>query len=339
MREALTPSATSARRRLPALLWLCLTALGVRTASARQPGKPYRVAYLMAASFASASSRELFEAFKTTLHSLGYIEGRNLIIDARWPGGDPERISSLANELAALMPDVFVASSTPVVLAAKRATSAIPIVMLAVSDPIGSGFVASLARPGGNITGITDFGLDIAGKTVDLARTLVPNMRRIAVMMSDNPVQPSQFEAIHAAAETVGVKALAVFVRSPEDLEKAFAAMEADGAKAVVVLGGPPQSSMREKIAELAIKTKVVAIGLVRPYADTGSLLSYGPSLITQYKLAATYADRILRGAKPADLPVQQPTELELVINLRTAKALRIAIPQSLLLQATEVIE
>lgn len=337
MRETLTPSAASARRRLAALLWLCLTALGARTASARQPGKPYRVAFLSGASH--TTSREFFEAFRTTLHGLGYVEGRNLIIDARWSGGDPERLQSQANELAALMPDVFISASTPATLAAKRATTSTPIVMVVVSDPVGSGFVASLARPGGNITGITDFGLDTAGKTLDLARAVVPNMRRIAVMMSDNPVQPSQFEAIRAAAESVGVKALAIFVRSPEDLEKAFATMEAEGAKAVVVLGGPPQSSMREKIAELAIKTKVVAIGLVRPYADTGSLLSYGPSLITQYKLAATYVDKILRGAKPADLPVQQPIELELVINLRTAKALKIAIPESLLLQATEIIE
>lgn len=340
MRETLTPSAASARKRLPALLGLCLAALGVRTAGAQQPVRPFRVAYMMATSYSTAGTPELYEAFKATLRGLGYTEGRNLVIEARWAGGDLERAVSLANELAAWSPDVFVAVSTPIALAAKRAVApSVPVVMLVVSDPVGSGLVASLARPGANVTGITDFGLDTAGKTLDLARAAVPGLRRIAVMVSGNPVHAAQFEAIRTAADSVGVKAIAVSVRSLEELEKAFATMDAEGAKAVVALGGPPQSTMREKMAELGIRHRVVTIALVRPYAEAGGLLSYGPSLLTQYKLAATYVDKILRGAKPADLPVQQPTELELVINLRTAKALKITIPQSLLLQAVEVIQ
>lgn len=307
--------------------------------AAQQPEKVYRVAWLSSGSSTSTNSRALFEEFRQTLRDLGYIEGKNLVIDLRWAESSAERIPSIAAELVALKPDVIVANTTPVTAAAKQATSTIPIVMTFVSDPVGAGFVASLARPGGNITGVTDYGVDLAAKFVDLAHALVPTDTRIAVLMSNNPVHALQLKHIQDAATTMRLTILPLMGRSPEEIAKAFVLAEKERATSVIVLGGPPHSALREKIAELALKSRLGTISPQRPYVEVGGLLSYGPRSLPQYRLVAIFVDQILKGRKPGDLPVQQPVELELVINLKTAKTLGITIPQSVRQRADEVIE
>ena len=321
------------------LMSVCLAIGYFVEAGSQQTVRVYRIAFLATSSAASPTSREYFGAFKKMLQDVGYVEGRNLVIDARWSEGSAERVSSLAAELVAMKPDVIVANTTPAAAAIKRATSTIPIVLMIVSDPVGSGLVASLAHPGGNITGVTDFGVDIAAKTLEIVHGVVPKTSRIAVLMSDNPVHPFQLKAIQDAAAGLSLTILPALVRSNDDLENAFVQIRKENAKAVIVLGGPPQSAMRERIAELAVSAKVATISPVRPYVEAGGLLSYGPSIRAQFKLAVAYIDQILKGAKPGDLPVQQPTDLELVVNLKTAKAIGVTIPQSILLRASELIE
>ena len=241
----------------------------------------------------------------------------------------------------ALKPDVIVADSTPAALAAMHATATIPIVMVNVSDPVAVGLVASLARPGGTITGITDFGIEMAVKQVDLLRTLVPGATRVAVLMStDNPVHPLQLREIENAAKRVGLTTLPTLIRSSEGLEQAFASMAKQKAGALIWLGGAPISTeqQRDKLVDLAAKARLPALYTDRWWIEAGGLLCYGPNDVHMWRAAAIYVDKILKGAKPADLPVQQPAEFELVINLKTAKALGITIPQSLRVQA-ELIE
>ncbi len=277
----------------------------------------------------------------TLLRDLGYIEGRNLRVDRRWADGKNERFPGLAEELVALKPDVIVADSTPAAIAAKRATATIPIVIVNVSDPVGSGLAASLARPGGNVTGGTDYGTDLAMKGVELLHALVPRAARIAVLMSDNPVHPSQLKAVQDAAKTVSLTVLPTMVTSAEELDAAFASMAKGDAQALIWLGGAPFSTERHrgKLVELAAKAKLPAMYPSRWWTDAGGLLSYGPSPLHKWKLTAAYVHKILQGAKPADLPIEQPTELELTINMKTAKALNLTIPQSLLLRANAVIQ
>jgi putative ABC transport system substrate-binding protein len=320
---------------LSVLLWITCREM----AAAQQPAKIYRVGYLSAASSNSTSSITVFEEFKKTLQQRGYIEGQNLVIDRRWADGKVERIPGLASELVALKPDVIVALTTPATAAVKQATSTIPIVMVLVSDPVGAGFVTSLARPGGNITGVTDYDIELAAKSVELAHAVVPTRTRIAVLMSDSPLHPPQLKHIQDTANTMRLRVLPLMGRSLEELEKAFVIAEKENATTVIVLGGPPHNAFREKIAELALKSRLATIFFQRAYVDVGGLLSYGPQSLGQYRLAAVFVDQILKGRKPGDLPVQQLMELELVINLKTAKALGITISQSLLLRATEVIQ
>jgi putative ABC transport system substrate-binding protein len=274
------------------------------------------------------------------LHDLGYVEGRNLVFDRRYAEGKNERFASLAAELVAAKPDIIIADSTPAGIAAKRATTTIPIVLINVSDPVGAGLVASLSRPGGNITGVTDFGTDLALKGADLLHAIVPKATRIAVLMSDNPVHPAQLKAIQDAATGIGLTTLPTLVRSIEEFDEAFASMVKKNVGALILLGGAPFSTppQRDKVVELAAKTRLPTMYPSRSWVDAGGLLSYGPSLLHRWRLVAAYVDKILKGAKPADLPVQQPSEFELVINLKTAKALGLTIPPSLLSRADEVI-
>jgi putative ABC transport system substrate-binding protein len=279
--------------------------------------------------------------FTKALHDLGYIEGRNAVVDRRYAYGDNARFSSLAAELVTLRPDVIVAETTPGALAAKTATTTIPIVMLNVSDPLGSGLIASLARPGGNVTGAAESFTEMHLKGVELLHAFVPKATRLVVLMSDNPVHPAQLKAIQDAAKGMGLAVLASIVRSPEEFAGAFASMVKNHADALIPLGGAPFSTpaQRDKLVELAAKTRLPTMYLSRWFVDAGGLLSYGPNRDQRWRLAATYVDKILKGAKPADLPVQQPTTFELAINLKTAKALGLTIPPSLLLRADQVIE
>jgi putative ABC transport system substrate-binding protein len=207
-----------------------------------------------------------------------------------------------------------------------------------VSDPVGSGLVASLAHPGGNVTGLTDYGVDLAGKYVELIHAVAPKASRIGILMSDSPIHPPQEKAIEMAAKKIGLTVVPIMERSSEELEIAFGVLERERAGALIVLGGVTQTTQREKIAELALKTRTATLFPGRGYVERGGLMSYGPNLAQVLKLGATYVDRILKGTNPGDIPVEQPPKFELVINATTAKALDISIPQSLLLRAGEVI-
>jgi putative ABC transport system substrate-binding protein len=318
---------------------VCLALASALEGAGQTFPKTNRIAFLSPASGNSPGTREAFDELKKALQGLGYIEGRNLVIDARWSGGDPARLSSMAVEIVGLKPDVILVSTTPVTAAAMRATSTIPIVMVYVSDPVRSGLVASLARPGGNVTGVANLEQEVVAKQVQLLHELQPNARRFAVLMSDNPVHPPELKVAQVAAANISSTILSLTVGSSEELEGAFAAMKKEGVKGVIAFGGPPQTSMSERIAELALKDKVATVFPHDRYVEAGGLMSYAPSGLLTYKLAAGYIDKIVKGAKPADLPVQQPTELELVINLRTARALGLTIPQSLLLRANRIIQ
>ena len=309
---------------------------GVHDAVAQTPAKVYRVAWLSVGSPASAGPQA--DALKRELGPLGYVEGQNLVFDFRYAEGKLERLPGLAAELVALKPDVIIASTTNGALAAKQATATIPIVIAFVSDPVGAGIFASLAHPGGNITGVTDFGIELAAKTVEMVRAVAPKVTRVAVLMSDNPSHPPQLKVMQDAARSAGVTLVPTMASAREDLEKAFASLAKEDAGALIVLGGAPHASQREKIAELAIKGGIPTIFLTRPYVDAGGLLSYGASIRHSYDVPAIYVDKIFKGVKPGDLPIEQPSKFELVINLKTAKALGLTIPQSLLLRADEVI-
>jgi putative ABC transport system substrate-binding protein len=307
-------------------------------AAEAQPGKVYRVGVLFQGSPPAPGSQP--GALVRTLRDLGYIEGRNIVLDRRWAEGN-ERFSSLASELVARKPDVIVAESTAAAIAAKRATATIPIVIVWGADPVDSGLVASLARPGGNVTGTSSLQTELQGKGVELLHAVVPKATRMAALVSDNPVHPSQLKAIQDTAKGFGLTILPTMVRSSEDFEEAFRSMAKQKAGALIVLGGVPLNSpaQRDKLVELAAKTKLPAMYQNRWWVDAGGLMSYGVNPSKIWSLAATYVDKILKGAKPSELPVQQLSQIELVINLKTANALGITIPQTLLQRADEVIQ
>jgi putative ABC transport system substrate-binding protein len=306
-------------------------------AGAQAPAKSYRVGWLDPVT--PTTSRVLFDPFKKELNALGYVEGQNLVLDIRYAEGEIARLPALAAELVALKPDVIVASTTNAALAAKQATKTIPIVFTFVSDPVGAGIVSSLARPGGKVTGVTDFGVELAAKTVEMIRAVAPQVSRAAVLTSENPSHPAQLKVMQDAAKSAGFTLVPTVASTPDDLERAFASLPQKNVGALIVLGGAPHAAQREEIAALAIKHRTPTIFLTRFYVDAGGLLSYGASIQDSYIVPAIYVDKILRGTKPADLPIVQPTKFELVINLKTAKALGITIPQSLLLRADEVIQ
>jgi putative ABC transport system substrate-binding protein len=306
-------------------------------AGAQAPAKSYRVGWLDPVT--PTTSRVLFDPFKKELNALGYVEGQNLVLDIRYAEGEIARLPALAAELVALKPDVIVASTTNAALAAKQATKTIPIVFTFVSDPVGAGIVSSLARPGGKVTGVTDFGVELVAKTVEMIRAVAPQVSRAAVLTSENPSHPAQLKVMQDAAKSAGFTLVPTVASTPDDLERAFASLPQKNVGALIVLGGAPHAAQREEIAALAIKHRTPTIFLTRFYVDAGGLLSYGASIQDSYIVPAIYVDKILRGTKPADLPIVQPTKFELVINLKTAKALGITIPQSLLLRADEVIQ
>ena len=306
-------------------------------ADAQAPAKAYRVGWLSVVT--PTTERFLFDPFKKELNDLGYVEGQNLVLDVRYTKGDIARLPALAVELVALKPDVIVANTTNAALAAKQATKTIPIVFTFVSDPVGAGIVSNLARPGGNITGVTDFGVELAAKTVEMIRAVAPQVSRAAVLTSENPSHPAQLKVMQDAAKSAGITLVPTMASTPDDLERAFASLPQKNVGALIVLGGAPHASQREEIAALAIKHGTPTIFLTRRYVDAGGLLSYGASIHDMYLVPSIYVDKILKGAKPGDLPIVQPTKFELVINLKTAKALGITIPQSLLLRADQVIE
>jgi len=311
------------------------TLILVHRTGAQQSAKVWRIGYL--ARGAPSDFPYGLEAFREGLRMLGYVEGQNVLIELRFAEG-LEAFPALAKELAHLKVDVIVAPWTPAALAAKEATSSIPIVFAAVSDPVGNGLIASLSHPGGNITGMTDLGVDLAAKRLDLLKQLVPRLKRVAALghAADTVWEPTWME-LQAAARQLRIDLVPVLVPTPDQLETAFAGLN----RRVQALFVAPQllfALHRRQVIDLASLARLPAIYESRRYPDAGGLMSYGPDYRALYRNAARYVDKILKGAKPADLPVEQPTDYELVINLKTAKALGLTIPQSVLLGAKEVI-
>jgi putative ABC transport system substrate-binding protein len=310
-------------------------------AEAQQAAKVARIGYLTGS---LAAGPHLPEAFRQGLRDLGYVEGRNLVIEYRDAEGKFERLPALAAELVALKVDVIMAGGTPQPLAAKQATRTIPIVFAGAVDPVGSGLVTSLARPGGNVTGLSALSPELVGKTLEQLTQAVPGVSRVVALWHPGgfPERTGKdiLKEAEVAARALGVRLQFVEARGPEDFDRAFSDMTRARAGALTVL---PSTTMfvieRRRLVDLAAKNRLPAVYPSREYVDAGGLMAYGPNLADLFRRAATYVDKILKGAKPGDLPVEQPTKFELVINLKAAKALGLTIPQSLLLRADEVIQ
>lgn len=282
------------------------------------------------------------QAFVQGMHGLGYAEGENLIISYRYAEGIVERLSELAAELIQMKPDLIFASTSQAAHAARDATATIPIVMVGAADPIGQGFAASLARPGGNITGISGQYEDIVQKMLELLKSAVPKASRIALLVNVNPASPLHGKNLKAsldAAQALGLRAWSVEVQGPSDLDGAFAAIGQEHPDALMHMPDPLFFGERKRIADFAAKNRLPAIGPWREFAEAGGLMSYGYDLAESFAKAANYVDKILKGAKPGDLPIEQPTKFELIVNLKTAKAIGLTIPPSFLLRADEVIQ
>ena len=303
-------------------------------ADAQKPVKVHRVAFLINGSVGS-----IYDDFQECLRDLGYIAGKNIVFERRFADDKPERLPGLAAELVALNPEVIVSSGSRATLAARQATATIPIVMQGTADPVGSGFVGSLARPVRNVTGVTNYGLDISAKQVELLHAVAPSAKRIAVLVNDNPAHPAVVNKVVEAASHLYLIVLPIHANSVGAFDTAFASMAKERADALIVVGDSVFNNQSERIAKLAAEAKLPAIYTYGLYVKAGGLLSYGPNTSDDSKIVAGYIDKILKGAKPADLPVQQPTKFELVINLKTAKALGLTIPQLLLLRADEVVQ
>jgi putative ABC transport system substrate-binding protein len=316
---------------------VALTLCGVRV-EAQQAKKIPRIGYLTAASLSSNVAR--VEAFRQGLRELGYVEGKNIVIEWRSAESKLERQGELAAELVRLKVDVIVTSGPTATRAAKQATVTIPIVMAQDADPVGSGFVASLARPGGNITGLSTLSLELSGKQLELLKEIVPKLSRVAVLGNSNePANAKTLKEIELAAGAFGVQLQPLDVLSSKDIETAFRAATKGHADGLVVLVSVVLTDHRTQIANLALKSRLPAIYYTPQFVEAGGLMSYGTSFTDLSRRAATYVDKILKGAKPADLPVEQPTKFELVINLKTAKQIGLTIPPNVLARADKVIK
>ena len=299
--------------------------------------KVYRVAYFVAGSEADDPFRFVFT---DTLRELGWIEGKNIIIEPLYAENRMDRLPQLAAELVQRNVDVIVAGGTLAPLAAKRATTTIPIVMALAGDPLGSGLVASLAHPGGNVTGLSMMAPDLAGKSLQILKELVPSVSRVAVLWNAaNPYPALVFKQTQTASLDLGIQIQSLEVRGPNDFDRAFEAAIQQRAEALVTVGDPLTINYRKQITEFANKSRLPAIYATKDFVAVGGLMSYGPQISDLLRRAAGYVDKILKGEKPADMPVEQPTKFEFVINLKTAKALGLDVPTTLLARADEVIE
>jgi putative ABC transport system substrate-binding protein len=307
-------------------------------AGAQPAGRIPRIGFLSPVE--PAAIRSWFEAFGQGLRELGYVQGQNIAIEYRSADGRYERLPGLAAELVRLKVDVVVAGAPPAHVAAKQATSTIPIVFLLVGDPVGEGLVASLARPGGNMTGLTSIAPDVVSKQLELLKKTVSEITRVAILQNPgNSSHPLMLGQAEDAARALGVQLDTLKARSPAEIEAAFTAMISQRVGAVLILRDPLFFAQRTQIAVLAVKNRLPAVYGIRGEAEAGGLMAYGASNSDIYRRAAAYVDKILKGAKPGDLPIEQPTKFELVINLKTAKALGLTIPPSLLQRADQVIE
>jgi putative tryptophan/tyrosine transport system substrate-binding protein len=308
----------------PALLYLMAS-------GAAEPSRPWRVAFV-----AAGIVGEEADTLRDTLHRFGYDVGKNLVLEVREARGNFGLLPEIMKEVVSLKPDVIVAEATPAIAAAKRATSTIPIVMAPATDPIGSGFVQSFARPGGNITGLANLFGDQTAKALDFLHLVLPQAKKIGVLTSNNPTHPALFEAANAGASNIGISAERFIARTPDELEATFEAIKSANCEAVYALADP----VRPAIPELALKFGLPVMYQLDWYVEKlGGLMSYGAETLGFFRRAADYVDRILKGGNPAEMPVEQPTTFRFVVNLRTAKKLGLTIPESVLAQADEVME
>lgn len=321
---------------------LALLALGAAspTSFAQLQARVWRVGFMAQINRPDPFEGHIFSALPRGLHELGYVEGKNLVIEWRFGDSKLERLPSLAAELVQAKVDVIVTAGTLSAISAQKATTTIPIVFGNVSDPVGAGLVRSLARPEGNVTGTTSISTEISAKVMQMLLSVVPKASRVAVLI--NPLHPNHLTTakdLQAAALSVGVRVQTVEARAPQDIEQAFAAMTREGAEALIVPIEGLFIQQRRQIADLAARHKLPSGSTDGEYAKQGGLFSYGTNQHAVFRNAAKYVDKILKGAKPADLPVEQPTAFELIINRKTAKTLGVTIPLSLLISANEVIE
>ena len=325
------------RRRLIILMFASL--LGVPLASlGQQPAKVARIGFLEASTPSAIAAR--VEAFRQGLRDLGYVEGKNVVIEYRYAEGNFDRLPALAAELVRLNVNVIVTGGPTAIPAAKAATTAIPIVMAFDTDPVGSGFAASLAKPGGNITGLSTLAPELSAKQIELLKEIVPKLARVAVLgTASRPGSAHALREVENAAKALKVQVQFQDVVDPKGIDAAFLAARKGGADAVLVLGSPLFNANRTELTELASKSRYPVIYDRAEFVEAGGLMTYSVSLADLARRAATYVDKILKGAKPGDVPIEQPTKFDLVVNMKTAKALGIKIPNSVLAQATRVIE
>jgi putative tryptophan/tyrosine transport system substrate-binding protein len=308
-------------------------------AEAQAPPKTFRIGLLASSSPNSPEASHVWDGFFEGLRNLGYVEGRNVVIEGRFYGDNTEQLPALAAELVKLQVDVIVTGTTPAPEMAKRATSAIPIVLANHPDPVRSGLATSLAKPGGNVTGLSLVHMELHGKQLQLLKEVVPGLSRVAALANPTvPTHAHDLREIEVAARSLKLQLQPVEAQSPSEFAGAFSATTKGRADALMVLGGSMFFTHRGQIAELAAQSNLPAIYVVREYVEVGGLMSYGVDLRDSFRRAATYVDKILKGAKPGDLPIEQPTKFDLAINLRSAKRLRLTIPSSVLARADTVI-
>lgn len=322
-------------RLVPAALALAIVSVHIAEA---QQASSHRIGFVSVASQSSMSSR--VQAFRQSLRELGYIEGHNITIEYRWAEGREERLTGLVSELLSLNVGLLVTHGVLATVAARNASVTIPILCSSCDDLVSTGLVNSLARPGGNITGLTLMSPEMSGKRLELLKEILPGLTRVVVLFkTGNPVSAPELEATQAAARLLNLQLQSFGVEDPSELESVFSSMRQERAGAILVLSDAMFSSRRQQIADLAAANRLPSVSWSGDFAKAGGLLGYGPDVSAVARRAASYVDRILKGARPADLPVERPTKFELVINLKTAKALGIAIPADLLSRADEVIE
>ena len=331
------------RRTIENLSWygiaLTLLAAGVlSSAQAQQSGKVYRIGLLQAA----AAEKPFIDGFRQGMRELGYVEGKHFTLESRAGYTNTQRISELAAELVHLKPDIIVVAGGPAIQAIKKATSTIPIVMRIGSDPVRAGVIASLARPGGNITGVASINLDLIGKRLELLMEVIPGIKRIAVLSASSNhslfIATDEYKEMDEAARAVGLTLQMVWAREPREIDEAFSAMTKQRLQALIVIPSPRYLQNRDLIVKRAANSRLPAIYPHSLFVENGGLLSYGPDFTNEYRRTAVYVDKILKGAKPADLPVEQPKKFELIINLQTAKQIGLTIPPNVLARADKVI-
>ncbi len=303
-----------------------------------QSGSVYRLGFISAAASSPMTGRD--QAFRQGLRELGYVVGQNMTIEYRWADGRSERLPGFAAELVRLKPHIIVTHGVAATLAVQQATTTIPIVIAAADDPLATGLVASLARPGGNTTGMSIITPELTGKRLELLKEILPDLTRVAVLWnSGNPTSEPEVRKAQAAAGSLGLRLQSVAVRDPRDFVRAFASMTSEHVDALFLLSDAMFYGQRKELTDLAASSRLPLVSHLREFAEAGGLMTYGPNVLDIHRRAATYVDKVLKGAKPGDLPIEQPTRFELVINLKTARALGITVPPTLLSRADLIID